>query len=237
MGAVRRGPRPSPFSIRLPQGSERRPWASPQSRHDPGLPSEDPQPALGTPRPGSTVLGDRLPQNGSVRSRCGPRPGPAPAPPSGPTPLSAPTSGPAPASGRLPGGETLPCQLWDMAVWGGQGAPGQMRRGPGARGQGGGPGLSDVSQQLVLTPDRRGSRLGAHPASPSTHRCGPLPGGSSAARTLGHRGAADSAAAAKSLQSCPTLCDPIDGSPPGSSVPGILQARILEWVAIAFSNA
>ena len=42
-------------------------------------------------------------------------------------------------------------------------------------------------------------------------------------------------AAAKSLQSCPTLCDPIDGSPPGSSVPGILQARTLEWVAIAFS--
>ena len=45
------------------------------------------------------------------------------------------------------------------------------------------------------------------------------------------------AAAAKSLQSCPTLCDPIDGSPPGSSVPGILQARILGWVAISFSNA
>ena len=44
-------------------------------------------------------------------------------------------------------------------------------------------------------------------------------------------------AAAKSLQSCPTLCDPIDGSPPGSSVPGILQARTLEWVAISFSNA
>ena len=42
---------------------------------------------------------------------------------------------------------------------------------------------------------------------------------------------------AKSLQSCPTLCDPIDGSPPGSSVPGILQARTLEWVAISFSNA
>ena len=41
---------------------------------------------------------------------------------------------------------------------------------------------------------------------------------------------------AKSLQSCPTLCDPIDGSPPGSPVPGILQARILEWVAISFSN-
>ena len=44
------------------------------------------------------------------------------------------------------------------------------------------------------------------------------------------------AAAAKSLQSCPTLCDPIDGSPLGSSVPGIFQARILEWGAIAFSN-
>ena len=41
----------------------------------------------------------------------------------------------------------------------------------------------------------------------------------------------------KSLQSCPTLCDPIDGSPPGSAVPGILQARTLEWVAIPFSNA
>ena len=45
------------------------------------------------------------------------------------------------------------------------------------------------------------------------------------------------AAAAKSLQSCPTLCDPIDGSPPGPAVPGILQARTLEWVAISFSNA
>ena len=45
------------------------------------------------------------------------------------------------------------------------------------------------------------------------------------------------AAAAKSLQSCPTLCNPIDGSPPGSPIPGILQARTLEWVAIAFSNA
>ena len=42
---------------------------------------------------------------------------------------------------------------------------------------------------------------------------------------------------AKSLQSCPTLCDPIDGSPPGSPVPGVLQARTLEWVAISFSNA
>ena len=49
--------------------------------------------------------------------------------------------------------------------------------------------------------------------------------------------AAAAAAAAKSFQSCLTLCDPTDGSPPGSSVPGILQARTLEWVAIAFCNA
>ena len=49
--------------------------------------------------------------------------------------------------------------------------------------------------------------------------------------------AAAAAAAVKSLQSCPTLCDPRDGSPPGSPIPGILQARILEWVAISFSNA
>jgi len=48
---------------------------------------------------------------------------------------------------------------------------------------------------------------------------------------------ATAAAAAKSLQLCSTLCDPIDGSPPGSSIPGILQARTLEWVSIAFSNA
>ena len=48
--------------------------------------------------------------------------------------------------------------------------------------------------------------------------------------------AAAAAAAAKSLQSCPTLCDPIDGSPPGSSVHGVLQARTLEWVAISFSS-
>ena len=45
------------------------------------------------------------------------------------------------------------------------------------------------------------------------------------------------AATAKSLQSCPTLCDPIDGSPPGSPVPGTLQARTLEWVAVSFSSA
>ena len=50
-------------------------------------------------------------------------------------------------------------------------------------------------------------------------------------------GMGQAAAAAKSLQSCPTLCDPIGSSPPGSAAPGILQARTLEWVAISFSNA
>ena len=53
---------------------------------------------------------------------------------------------------------------------------------------------------------------------------------------MDRRAAAASAAAAKLLQSCPTLCDPIDGSPPDCSVPGILQARTLEWVAISFSK-
>ena len=52
--------------------------------------------------------------------------------------------------------------------------------------------------------------------------------------SIGHHAAA---AAAKSLQSCPTLCHPIDCSQPGSTIPGILQARKLEWVAISFSNA
>ena len=55
--------------------------------------------------------------------------------------------------------------------------------------------------------------------------------------SLIHLPIATATTAAKSLQSCPTLCDPIDGSPPGSPIPGILQARTLEWVAISFSNA
>ena len=57
-----------------------------------------------------------------------------------------------------------------------------------------------------------------------------------ARRNMNNLRYADAAAAVKSLQSCPTLCDLKDGSPPGSSVPGILQARTLEWVAISFSN-
>ena len=61
---------------------------------------------------------------------------------------------------------------------------------------------------------------------------GELDGGSQNTQTSSY----ELAAAAKSLQSCPTLCDPIDGSPPGSHIPGILQARTLEWVAISFST-
>ena len=57
-----------------------------------------------------------------------------------------------------------------------------------------------------------------------------------ASQTTAAAAAAAAAAAIKLLQSCPTLCNPIDGSPPGSSVPGILQTRILEWVAISFST-
>ena len=58
-----------------------------------------------------------------------------------------------------------------------------------------------------------------------------------ARRNIKNLSYADAAAAAKSLQSCPTLCHPIDGSPPGSTISGILQARTLKWVAISFSNA
>ena len=65
--------------------------------------------------------------------------------------------------------------------------------------------------------------------------------GRASGRRLGHDGGSlmsdVAATAAKSLQLWPTLCDPIDGSPPGSPVPGILQARTLEWVAISFSSA
>ena len=66
--------------------------------------------------------------------------------------------------------------------------------------------------------------------------CKPLMYGSLIRIDFQNTPAAAAAAAAKSLHSCPTLCNPIDGSPPGSPVPGIFQARVLEWVAIAFSN-
>ena len=59
-----------------------------------------------------------------------------------------------------------------------------------------------------------------------------------AGKNINNLSYADAAAtSAKSLQSCPTLCNPTDGNPPGSPIPGILQARTLEWVAVSFSNA
>ena len=66
---------------------------------------------------------------------------------------------------------------------------------------------------------------------------GQISEGRMSTKVLGHVVTHVAAAAAKSLQSCPTLCDSTDGSPPGSPVPGILQARTLEWVAIAFSES
>ena len=65
---------------------------------------------------------------------------------------------------------------------------------------------------------------------------GELDRGSQNTQTSSYKLAAAAAAAAKLFQSCPTLCDPIDGSPPGSPIPGIRQARTLEWAAISFSN-
>ena len=77
--------------------------------------------------------------------------------------------------------------------------------------------------------------------SPAATRVSERPELSAAVGLGGHPTGRDSGTAqwvtAKSLQSCPTLCDPMDGSPPGYLVPGILQARTLEWVAISFSNA
>ena len=118
--------------------------------------------ALTARSPWVDTTGPQLPAPATGKGLTGTTTPSPPLPPPTP-PISRPTS--APTSGRLPGREPLPCQLWGVAVWGGQRAPGQMRRGPGARGQGRGPGLSDVSQQLVLTPVRRGSRLGAHTAA------------------------------------------------------------------------
>ena len=87
-----------------------------------------------------------------------------------------------------------------------------------------------VSQTLRIPPQPASPVLPPHSASTSK--------GSFCLRALRWTSPmAAAAAAAKSLQSCPTLCDPIDSSPPGSPVPGILQARTLEWVAISFSSA
>ena len=105
--------------------------------------------------------------------------------------------------------------------------------------QGSNPGLPHCRQILYVWATREGSPIHLVAATGNTQK-----GGKHRLLELGALGhkvgimaVAVAAAAAKSLQSCLTLCDPIDGSPPGSPVPGILQARTLEWVAIAFSNA
>ena len=92
-----------------------------------------------------------------------------------------------------------------------------------------------VSQRICAQPGRREGI----PDLGSVSERGPDPEGppSKTHQAPGQEHDAKGLVVAKSLQSCPTLCDPIDGSPPGSPVPGILQARTLEWVAISFSNA
>ena len=97
---------------------------------------------------------------------------------------------------------------------------------------------SKAQEQLVFPPWSHGCR---HPAWASTYpHCTTISCTEFRAvvcPALCYLHLATATAAAKSLQSCPTLCDPIDGSPPGSPIPGILQARTLEWVAISFFNA
>ena len=106
------------------------------------------------------------------------------------------------------------------------------------------PAFDDVIPSGRDTMDLRRSQLQG-----SLRVCGEIfPGHSLQCRCLNFRGRSHTVpcrsflhiaptSTAKSLQSCPTLCDPTDGSPPGSPVPGILQARTLEWVAISFSSA
>ena len=100
--------------------------------------------------------------------------------------------------------------------------------------------VSWVANHLVLRLyDRLTSFIPLHPVSQGNKQC--LSASTVFPRSFSFHQSSQpklsSAAAAKSLQSCPTLCDPRDRSPPGSPVPGILQARTLEWVAIYFSNA
>ena len=86
-----------------------------------------------------------------------------------------------------------------------------------------------IAAQFIIA--RHVSNWNVHQQTSGLRRCGIY---RDSGILLNHK--KNDAAAAKSLQSCPTLCDPIDGSPPGSSVPGILQARTLEWAAISFSK-
>ena len=91
--------------------------------------------------------------------------------------------------------------------------------------------IRDRTDELCLQTMLMGMKSPAGGWNRRTHRCPPDNDQSLSTNWV------PAAAAAKSLQLCLTLCDPIDGSPPGSPVPGILQARTLEWVAISFSNA
>ena len=94
------------------------------------------------------------------------------------------------------------------------------------------------SRQKVLYLQAKAS-LPGHFSAPASQSTNPAPKAPvcTPGRIASRYMAWATATAAKSLQSCPTLCNPIDDSPPGSPVPGILQARTLEWVAISFSNA
>ena len=92
--------------------------------------------------------------------------------------------------------------------------------------------------QPIISSKRMGGSAWPHPGPtpPQCCRLGSVPPSTHYGSVWGRPGPAAAATAAKSLQSCLTLCDPIDGSPPGSPVPGILQARTPEWVAISFSS-
>ena len=96
--------------------------------------------------------------------------------------------------------------------------------------------LSKTPLSLLCWPDNTKTKIKSECWAPLCRRQD-LKRNFSKGKSLKKHYTAPAAAAAKSLQSCPTLCDPRDGSPPGSPVPGILQARTLEWVAISFSNA
>ena len=96
--------------------------------------------------------------------------------------------------------------------------------------------LSKISLSLLCWPDNMKTEITSEYWA-SLCRRQDLKWNFSKGKSLKKHYTAPATAAAKSLQSCPTLCDPIDSRPPGSPVPGILQARTLEWVAISFSNA
>ena len=94
----------------------------------------------------------------------------------------------------------------------------------------------DLNEKVIWDLATESERAGSNKSRTGTERTGSFQG-QNCIWNPSSQTTSSSMYAAKSLQSCPTLCDPIDGSPPGFTVPGILQARTLEWVAISFSNA